>query len=259
MKLNLKPKDLTYLILGAGGLGLTLRILLYTTGMDEKGLLKSGHIATVLIWGLTILVLAGLFLLTRNITGPERYEDAFPVSGMGAIGSVLAAAGVLTDTISIMGTRTGLQDTICIAAGFVAIAALILTALCRLGGYKPIFLCHALLSAYFALRLVCQYRAWSWDPQLQDYCFQLFACVGLMLTAYYRATFEADMGNHRKLWFASLLTVYLCCMALSGDQDRLFYLTAAIWAWTNLSNLTVRPRRRRPALVLEEDEAQKED
>lgn len=257
MKFTIKPKDLTYLTLGAGGLGLVLRILLYTTGMDDKGLLKSGHVANILIWLLTGLVLAGLFLLTRKITGPERYQDAFPVSGVGAIGSVLAAAGILIDTISLLGNRVGLQDTICSIAGFIAVAALVLTGLCRLGGYKPSFLCHALLSAYFALRLVCQYRAWSWDPQLQDYCFQLFACVGLMLTAYYRAAFEADMGSHHKLWFVSLLTVFLCCMALAGKQDHLFYLTAAVWAWTNLSNLTVRPRRRRPALVLE-DEAQKE-
>lgn len=256
MKFSVKPQLLKYLILGTGGLGLVLRILLYTTGMDEKGLLITGHWAHIAIWLLTAVVAAAIFFFARPIEGPADYRDCYPVSLPAGVGALAAAAGILIASFSeISAAQMPVQKVVWIF-GFVTAAALVLISLCRLMGAKSHFLLHAAVCIYFALRMVSQYQLWSSDPQLQDYCFYLTAYVALMLSAYHHAAFGADMGNHRALWMVSLAAVYLCCLSLKGTQDTLLMLTCGLWAFTNLTSLTLRPRRQRPALVLEEQESE---
>ena len=136
--------------------------------------------------------------------------------------------------------------------GLCAAVSMGIIGFCRLTGGKPLFLFHAVVCLYFALRMVSQYQLWSSDPQLLDYCFYLCAYVGLMLTTYHQASFDSDMGRHRALWTLTLITVYLCCLSLKGNQDTLIMLTGGIWAFTNLTSLTVRPRRQRPTLNLDD-------
>lgn len=252
MKLSVKPQLLKYLVLGAGGLGLILRILLYTTGTDAKGLLVSGHWAHVLLWLLTAIVAVGTFLLTRSIQGPERYQDCYPASVPAAAGALILGVMLLITTVSELSAVDSSLQILLTVLGFGSALSLGVVAYCRLCGAKPLFLFHAALCVYFALRMVCQYRSWSSDPQLMDYCFYLCAYVGLMLTAYQQAAFDADMGNHRALWLLSLLTVYLCCLSLKGTRDTMLLLCAGVWAFTNLTNLTVKTRRQRPSLNLDD-------
>lgn len=251
MKISVKPATLKYLVLGAGALGLLLRFLLYATGTDDQGLLVRGHFSSYLMWILNTVVLVGLFLLSRSITGPELYRDCFPTSTPAGIGCILAAVGVLITTIA-EASATDTTQLLCTVLGFAAVLILLFLGFCRLCGFEPNFLFPAVLCVYFAIRMVSQYRNWSADPQLQDYCYHLCACVGLMLTAYHHAAFGAGMGSHRQLWFFSLATVYLCCLTLAGPENQLFYLTTGIWLFTNLTSLAAKPRRRRPALNLEE-------
>ena len=251
MKFSVKPKILIYLVLGSGVLGLALRYLLYATGTDSQGLLAASHFARYLIWILTAVTLAGLFLLTRQISGPELYRDCFPASTPAGIGGILAAIGVLLTTITEASAGTGAAEMACTVLGYVAALVLLFVGVCRLCGMQPGFLFHAVLSIYFALRMVAQYRHWSSDPQLMDYCFHLCACVGLMLTSYHHAAFGAELASHKRLWFFSLATVYLCCLALAGPENQLFYLTCGIWLFTNLSSLEAKPRRQRPSLNLD--------
>lgn len=253
MNISIKPEQLKYGVLGAGGLGLVLRIALYTTGTDEKGLLISGHWAHSALWLLTFAVFVLLALFCRKLQGPEEYRDCYPASSAAGIGGLLAAAVILITTIGEIGTLAGALGTVSTVLGFSAAVSLVLLAVCRMTGAKPLFLFHGVVCIYFALRMVCQYRYWSSDPQLQDYFFYLTAYVALMLTAYQQAAFDAGMGQHRRLWFLSLAAVYLCCLSLKGTRDTLLLLCAGIWAFTNLTSLTAKPRRQRPALVLDED------
>lgn len=252
MKLTVKPSVLKYLVLGAGVLGFGLRALLYATGLDEQGLLARNHPASVLVTVLTAVVLAGVFWLTRELEGPEAYPDSFPASPMGCAGSIAAAAGILIATIAEMGTSPDYVMLLGRVLGFAAAASLVAIGVSRLMGTKPFFLLHVVLCLYFALRMVNQYRSWSSDPQLQDYCFQLLACVGLMLSSYQHAAFGADIGRHKGLWRLSLVTVFLCLVSAAGPENRLFFLTAGIWMFTDLSCLSPKPRRQRPELNLQE-------
>lgn len=257
MKLSIKAKQLKFLVLGAGGLGLALRIVLYATGIDGRGLLVEGHWSAITLWILTAAAAAVLFLSTRSLTGPTGYAAAYPVSFAGAVGAFAAMIGIGMTTVREFAVFSSRLQLIVWAFGLCSAISMGIIGVFRLIRIKPHFLLHTVVCLYFALRMISQYQLWSSDPQLQDYCFYLCAYVALMLTAYHHATFDADMGNHRSLWFFSLAAVYLCCLSLKGTRDTVLLLCCGVWAFTNLTNLTLR-RRQRPVLNLNED-AQPED
>lgn len=254
MKLTFNTDRLKYLILGAGGLGLILRILLYATGIDGRGLLVADHWAHIALWIVTIAVAAAVFLLTRFLGGPTDYKAAYPVSFPAAVGAFAAMLGIAVTTGQEFAEFSSRLNLIVWVLGLCSVAAMGYIGICRLTGRKPYPLPHALLCLYFALRMVSQYQQWSADPQLQDYCFFLGAYVALMLTAYHHAAFDADMGSHKQLWLFSLASVYLCCLSLKGNMDLLLLAGCGIWAFTNLTSRTIfqRPAPKADASTPEE-------
>ena len=70
------------------------------------------------------------------------------------------------------------------------------------------------------------------------YGFYLGAYIAMMLTCYQLAAFDAGCGSHQKLWFWGLVSVYLCAVSLSGNQEPLILLLCMIW---------ILPSLRRPA------------
>ena len=142
MPLNIKPSNFKYLILGTGGLGLALRVLLYATGTDVKGLLIRGHWAEIGLWIVTALTVAGIFLLTRTVTGTEDYAAAFPKSPIAALGCLAAAAGIL---LNIRFAGSTLLDMLEPALAGIAAVSMAALAICRFTGRKPLFLFHCFL------------------------------------------------------------------------------------------------------------------
>ena len=258
MKLQIQPRLLKFLILGAGILGFALRALLYATGFDGRGLLIANHPLSIALWVLTAAAAAVLLLCGFKISGPESYGDAHPVSFSAAMGCFALMAGIGFTVGREFAEFSSRLHLIIWILGICSMAAMGRIGLCRLTGKKPASLFQALLCVYFALRMVSQYRVWSSDPRLLDYCFYLCAYVTLMLTAYHQAAFDAGMGKHRPLWIFSLASVYLCCLSLKSSQDGLLLLGSIIWSFTNLTNLTVHQRRTRPELKLDESDAQGE-
>lgn len=240
----LNYKYLPYLILGLGGLGMVLQSLLLLLYTDSKGLLPSGHFLHILAWLIGIAAIVLTVVTVIGLNGPNRYNANFPASVTGAVGSFLAAAGI---AVSILFYGDSIGDFLSIAwriLGFLSILALVFTGICRLQGLRPAFFFHAAVCLFFALHLVCRCRSWSSEPQLERYSFALFACIGLMLTAYYRAAFDSGIGRRRMQLAAGLLTCFFCLASIPCADDPLLYLTGAVWAITNLCVLT--PPRRRP-------------
>ena len=102
MKFSVKPQLLKFLVLGMGGLGLALRILLYATGMDEKGLLVEGHWARTGIWLLTAVAALTIVLFTRPIEGPVDHRDCYPVSIAGGLGALAIVKGLNIRKMDVM-------------------------------------------------------------------------------------------------------------------------------------------------------------
>lgn len=245
MKQLIPTKYIPCLILGCGGLGLVLRWLLYATGVDDRGLLTAGNALHIACWVLTVAVAVFLAIAIAPLDGSNRYKANFPASVAGAVGSLLGAVGILvtvltqvyafSDTLTLLWKITGILSGVC----------LVVTAMYRLQGKRPFFLLHAAVCLFFSLHLANQYRAWSGNPQTQDYSFQLCACIALTLTAYYHTAFDVDLGKRRRQLCAGLLGVYLCCLCVVNTETPLLYLGCGAWSFTNLCSLTPRRRRHR--------------
>ena len=244
MKQIVKPAVLPAAVFGAGLLGLLLRFWLYAAATDDRGLLTPGHVSEILLWILTVCVMAAVFLFTRQLLRGPKYEFNYPASLPGAIGAALGAVGILLQALS--GLPGG--DFLQVLAGIVGIAAALgigFTALCRWKGRKVSVIFHALASVFLMLHLICLYRQWCANPQLTDYVFGLLGVVCLMLSLYYRARFDAGMGLRRPLAFFHLAAVYFCLTAIYGSGSWAFYLCMALWMATDVCNLTPKAPRRK--------------
>ena len=237
MNLRAVYKHLPQYVLAAGGIGLLLRLWLLGS-TDDKGFLTSNPVASVLLGLVAVAVPALLFYLTRELAEAKKYSFNFPASPIAAIGTGLAALSIGIHSIL---SLPGSQDAIDILSGILGIlsaAALGLAGWCRFQGHRPNFLLHSVVAVYLMLRLICQYRHWSADPQMLDYCFSILATVSLMMAAYHRAAFDAGEGKRSSYAFFALTTAFFCCLSLVGWGDILYYLGIGAWMLTDLCNLT---------------------
>lgn len=216
--------------MGAGGLGLALRICLFSA-TDEKGLLPKGHPADAALYILTALVLGILFLSTRELK-PARVRGAF-IRGCSAISCVFAGVGfALTAFSTHSGGVIRLENTatvVCLLGGVVLLVkALLITA----GRPLPYWL-TAVLTLALMITTVAQCQIWGAVPQLQEFFFPLMASVFLILSAYYKTALLAGQHHRRKLAFFSQGALFFCCLSLNCEQWAL-YLGMGFWAAVQL-------------------------
>ena len=239
MKAHLKSNYIPLVILGAGLLGAALRSILYAVGFDEKGLLRPGHPLHILCWVLVLAVPVFLAVSLRKLDGSDRYEDNFPAAPQGLSAVILTTLWFLSNAFSALDQISDKFDLLAAVFGFLAVPCFAYTGYCRIKGKRPHFLFHTVVCLFFAMDLVCHYRRWSGDPQFADYCFQLFACIFLLLTAYQHTAFDVDMGRRQAYLFCSLMAAFLCILSFAGPGDTFFYFGGAVWTISGLCPLAL--------------------
>ena len=255
--MNLKmPKPIRYFIPAAGILGSWLYQILFHAGLDARGLPKPTHWSHIGLLLLTAAVAAALLLSLRALPKKETQATHRPTV-FGGIGCVIAAVACLL--FSPPAARTGLTATADTVARGICTVMLGVLAFCRFTGRKPFFLLHGILCLYLAFRMINQYRFWSADPQILEYCFYLCGYVALMLTAYQQAAFDAGFGNFKSLWLWSSAAAFLCFVTLAGPQERLFMPAFGLWALSGLSAVKPIPPAAVSATPAEETAASAEE
>lgn len=234
-----------YLILGCGGVGAALRYWMYMSAVDEKGLLRSGNLQLILLLILTAAVAVLTWVTVRKMDGSNRFTANFPPSMLGGATSMLAALGTLTTLpVDRIGTLGRLEMS-WLVIGLLSIPGMAVAGLFRAQGKRPPFYCHGIACVFFGLHLANQYRLWSGNPEIMDYCFQLFASVGLMVAAYHHTAFDVGLGRRQLQLATNLLTAFCCFVCVSDLEMGLFYLSWGLWCLANLCALVPPPRRRR--------------
>lgn len=238
MNKYLKPSYLPSVTLLSGALGLVLRGWLVLAGTDEKGLLVTTHPAHILVFVLTALVLATIFLCVRPLGAIKRYQDLFPSGVLPGTGCIMAALGVLWVSLREFKLRNDSVTTVCLSLAVLAAICLVLIAIFRFRQQRPPFWFHVGTTLFFMVHLISQYRLWSPEPQLQVYFFPLLSSVFLMLTAYYSAVLDAKKTSRRWFVFCNQSALFFCFVSLWSDS-WLFYLTMGFWMFTGLCSLQV--------------------
>lgn len=231
MKKSFHPMWMLPFALLTGAVGLVLRMWLFTTGVDHKGLLVEGHIAGTLTFVLTGLVLGGLFLWLRQPLKKLSYERLFPASLTAAFGCWVAAAGIARADFAHLVSGLDRTEIFSLVLSVAAIVSLMFLGLCRMKGQRPHPALHAVVTVYFMFQLIRLYRLWSSETQLHTYFFQLLAAVFLMLAAFHRAELDAGIGKLNNWLFFRSGAVFFCLTALY-DDNFLFYLAMFVWMFT---------------------------
>lgn len=244
MKHYLKHENLPWLTLLCGGFGMLLRIWLLSTE-NALGFIARGHISQILLTLLTVAFLALIGISSLSLSQGNKYRFNFPASLSGAIGTAVAALGCAVVSIQELTVAANRVESACALLGLVSAAVLLFVGYCRWKGSHPSFLTHTIVCVWLMLHLICLFRVWSSDPQLEDYCYPLLAIVFAMLTAYQRATFDANFGKRSTHTFFSLAGVYCCILSLAGPENKLLYLSLGLWMFCDLCRLTPMPRRYR--------------
>lgn len=245
MKNIFNSKLLPIFVTLLGLIGFLLRLWTLGDGPDAEGLYAAAPLAWVLLWIVTAAVPVLIIAITWWLREPGKYSDNFPPSPIAATGTVLGALGILVTAI---GHLSNNQETFAFITGLLGLVAgglLIAAAFARLKGSRPSFFCHASVCLFFAVQIFYQCRLWSNEPQITVFLFRFLAQVCVMLAAYQLCAFDADLGRRRPSLFWSLMSVYLCLLAMGDNQNLLFYGCMAIWLLTNLCSL--RPIKKRKA------------
>ena len=247
--MKFKPKWIPLLSVATGAIGLGLQCWLLGTGIDSRGLLRPDHPANILSLIVLALTIGAMYVCLRPLSGKPPYEKLFAASPLPLLGAVLGAAGVLYTVVSDISIQQTRLTVLCCITGVLAVLGMVLGGVFRFRGKKPHVLCHGFVAIYLMVYLICRYRQWSTNPQLQEYLFPLLACVFLMLTAYHRATLDNLTGSRRWFVFFNYTSIFLCFSALKCEHWP-FYLGFALWCLSGCCSLTPEKEMALPKNVL---------
>ena len=232
MKKIFRARMLPLFTIGAGGLGLVLRIWLLSGGVDKKGLLVAGHPANALSFILTALTLLVLFLCSLD-PHPQMKKTVFHAPIATTIGCCAAAVGILATAIEELLHRIEPVTITCCVLGVLAAAALVLSCVLQLRSMKPAWWLQLPVILFFMFHMISQYRFWSAEPEVQGFFFPLLASLFLMLSSYHRIATDTGKPEPRRYLFTSQAALFFCCMSCVGSS-RLFYLTCGAWLLTQI-------------------------
>lgn len=231
MKLSFDPKRLPLLTLGAGGLGLVLRIW-YFSSRDAKGLLASAHFANTLSYLVFAAALALLVLYVRALPNGGRYGRLFSSGKLPAVGCFVGAAGILYTCIVEAGSQAALSG-LGLVLGILAAGCLVLIGLMRMKGQRPNAYVFAVLALYLMVHVLMQVRLWNKETQQSVIFFPLLASLFLLVCIYFHAQLALKQEGVRSFVFFQQAALLLCCMCLNSDCTVL-YLAMGVWLGCDL-------------------------
>jgi len=217
--------------------GLLLRLL--QAGTDSRVAL----ILLILLSTAAVLLAAVVALRLK----PRRGFTANNRPSMAQLMELLAALLFLVVGISRFLAMIGLNRWLIGFGGIVCALCLgAIPVLVLMRKRPPLFL-YAAAALSLILKLIPEFRFWSIDPNVSDYCFRLFAMLALLCACFHRGEFVLESGKRRLAVFWCSSGIVFCGMAVADGpwSARFFYLAALLYLASSLWTLMSPPRKRR--------------
>lgn len=251
MKKFINSRSIPGLVLLSSVVAIGLRIWTRGGGPDANGLFPVNPLAWWLLWILTAATVAAVVFAVRGLKNPGTYWDNYPKSMVAALCAVPAALSFLItsyqqlrDSVALKIPGMTVVDTITAIFGLIAGLCLLLSAAYRYVGKKPFFGINGVVCLFLAVRLFNRCQIWSNEPQIGIVVFPFLASMALMISAYHRVCFDVDIGKRYISARWSLISVYLCFVAIFSFEQTLLYGSCALWQIADLCSL--RPLKRKP-------------
>lgn len=211
--------------------GFFLRKQQLAVGFDEAGLPNgTGVWPLVILSAAAVALFVAVALLKEKRPGyEENFSAALPAVVLAAAGAGLLLAGnvLAFRQAGVMFPAAKLLPVLGAAAAFsfVAVAA---------GWYRekqPAPVLSILPVAYYILQLILNFKSWSTDPIILDYCFKLFALICVLLATFHIGSFVFGAGQRRVCLAFCLTGVFFSAVSLAdgGLVQMLQTAGSALW------------------------------
>lgn len=211
--------------------------------MDENGLLIRGSRVAWGFVGLIAVVIAALVLLLVGLDKTDKSEASFRGSMVWNLLSAAAAAALMVGC-ALRSFATPLNDTahlMIYTAGVAFGALLVISDALRIWGKKSNLFLLLLPCLFLAARLIFDFKDWSHDPIIIDFCFKLLSSITAMLACFNLAGFPIGCGKRRTtILFCMLCFVFSSmtvsdCLLQKGCSigDLIIYVSLGVWSLIN--------------------------
>lgn len=196
---------------------------------------QSATQAGPLAWGsVIVLIMFAAFALLQK---KNRTYDA--ANGKGAVRTVLsclAAIVVFSGALLRWKEEDHLLQVALMAATALCWAV---TALLRQRGKRVSAWLFMIPAVFFGVELIDQFRTWSSDPQILDYCYELLALIGTMCAAFHLGGFCFERGQRRLTVFFCMSAIFFggAALANASGTEMAVQLACMLWLGVNLSLL----------------------
>ena len=222
MKRILKSHIPTALALGI--VGLLLRLWLFHSGVDGKGLLVTAHPGNSLSYILIAVTIAGFFLLYKF----SQIQGCSFGAAAAAAGNLAAAAGVVCTGIQTFTASDSIINTLLLLLSIPAGLSFLYCGVCKLQKKQTHMLLYCLITVYLMLHPISQYQLLSAHPELQYYFFRVLASVALIFTAYLRTCLANGQPCEKRFLLCNRVALALCITAMANG-NTLLYPAMALW------------------------------
>ena len=245
MEQKLGRTPVVILTIGSAIAAYFLRLQQLQTAYDAGGRVIAGAGKGFLTW--FSLAVAVLFALYAFCLRPRKKYNTISDRSPVVLVLTLAAAVLVTMGCVCMALELEQRMDLLLAAGGVITALCwVVVGLDRYRGRRVPALLFMVPALFFALRLISDFRDWSRDPQILDYCFELLSQIGVMCATFHLGGFCFDKGRRRITVFFCLFGLYFSAAALAGGtlRDLTFTGGVLLWLLANVSPL-LRPSKKR--------------
>jgi len=223
------------LALAGSAAGFVLRRWQRGQAYDERGLMIRGSSSIWVLAAFCAVLVLAFALLSRRLEKRQDYESTFSSSAFCLAVSVLAGLLVVAgNSYAAVQDMTALR----LILGFFGIASGICFLAIGAGRYRgsaagPAV--HLLPVVYLVFRLIVDFKSWSRDPAVLDYCFSLFAAISVMCAAYHISGFCFGKGGRRITAFWCLSATVFTAVALADGGLANLLLLAGFWLWAAIN------------------------
>lgn len=205
----------------AGLIGLVLQLWLNGNGIDEDGLLLSGHFVPPLLLGLSVCVVLIAIYFSTGMPKDMHYCELKDPRRYSAIGSILGSIGILLTVF------TGNFPSIVALLGLAGSAVLLWQASAQKNKNLR-FWSSCGITVFLLVLVLAQYPKWCVNTQLHTYAYPLLACLSLLLAAYHRTEGELGIFHAKRILFFHILSIYF---GIVSATTELGLLTAGLALW----------------------------
>jgi hypothetical protein len=208
------------LVLALIGSGLRLWSLISAT--DQLGL-PIGHPANYLLVGFSLVALLLFAWMAYRSPGRSGSYRVFAATGfpLWMLSAVLILVGAMVEFAQDLVAGPSILSPIILLGGLAGGFCAMGTAYFRRKGETHYPVTELFPVVYLILKLMCNFKSWSIDPIILDYCIPLFALIFTLLAFHRGAGFVFDQGKPRSALFYAMAAVYFCAAAVvDGIMDQ---------------------------------------